>query len=152
MDGKRKLIRARLPGSSRYKVGEAVVVAKRMMAGVNKPGGQAVITAVSTSSSDSVYDVKYMLSSSTEKRLPEELLSVPEVMSSRTSSCASSSESRRATDEQRALKDENRRLLEEVEKLKWQNKQQRAAMVTLKGRVKERTCRTVTGGVGENRW
>jgi hypothetical protein len=58
-----------------------------MMAGVNKEGGLALVTAVTFESDEStLYDIKYVVNSTTEKRLPEALLSVPSTPTPRASS------------------------------------------------------------------
>jgi hypothetical protein len=89
----RELNPGNLPRASTFTVGQAVRVAKRMMAGENKEGGQALVTAVSFSGDSAMYDVKYLMSTGSEKNLPEGLLSVPEVVPCRASSAASSSSS-----------------------------------------------------------
>jgi len=134
--GHRHFDASRLFGSSKFKVGQVVVVAKRMMAGVNKPGGAAFVASVAFVDGAPVYDVKYVLSSSSEKALPEGLLSIQEAAPSR---AHASSVSRRAADDQRTLVDENKRLHDENENLKWQSKRDRAAVATLKKDVKETT-------------
>jgi hypothetical protein len=147
-----------LPRASTFTVGQAVRVAKRMMAGENKEGGQALVTAVSFSGDSAMYDVKYLLSTGSEKNLPEGLLSVPEVVPRRASSVASSSssvassssssssEARRDEGLQRMLEETTRRYEQQIKNLQWQNRQQRAVAVRLNERQKEASRRLAAAG------
>jgi hypothetical protein len=86
-NGVRALCPDRLLRPSAFVVGQPVTVAKRMMAGVNKEGGTARVTAVTFECDEStLYEIKYVVNSSTEQRLPEALLSVPTAPTPRASS------------------------------------------------------------------
>jgi hypothetical protein len=88
----RALCIKRLLRPSTFVVGQAVTVAKRMMAGVNKEGGGALVTAVMFESEETtLYNVKYVVSAATEQRLPEALLTVPSAQTPRASSSFSTS-------------------------------------------------------------
>jgi hypothetical protein len=90
--GLRALSPKRLLRPSAFVVGQSVTVAKRMMAGVNKEGGAALVTEVTFESDETtLYSVKYVVSTATEKRLPEALHSVPSAPTPRASSSFSTS-------------------------------------------------------------
>jgi hypothetical protein len=110
------------------------------MTGVNKEGGQALVTAITFDGDSTLSDVKYVLRGTVEKLLPETLLSVPRAVPSRatSSSCSSraSSETRRESGRevelQRQLADMKQKYDREVSNLKWQNAEQRALVARLR--------------------
>ena len=118
-----------------------------MMAGENKEGGQALVTAVSFSGDSAMYDVKYLMTTGSEKNLPEGLLSVPEDVPCRaSSSSASSSEARREEGLQRELAETKRRYEQQIENLQWQNRQQRAVAVRQNERQKDASRQLAAAG------
>ena len=124
-----------------------MTVAKRMMAGVNKEGGAARVTAVTFESDEStLYDVKYVVNSTTEKRLPEALLSVPSAPTPRASSSFSTSSTLPSMEADLRLELENtrRKHKEEVANLEWQLREQRALVQRLRGRQKEASRQLAT--------
>jgi hypothetical protein len=144
---RRELNPDNLPRTSTFIVGQAVRVAKRMMAGENKEGGQALVTAVSFSGDSAMYDVKYLMTTGSEKNLPEGLLSVPEDVPCRaSSSSASSSEARREEGLQRELAETKRRYEQQIENLQWQNRQQRAVAVRQNERQKDASRQLAAAG------
>jgi hypothetical protein len=125
----------RLLRPTTFVVGQSVTVAKRMMPGVNKEGGAARVTAITfENDKTTLYDVKYVVSTATEKRLPEALLSVPSAPSSfSTSSTLPSVEA----ELRRELEDTKRKYEEEVGNLAWQLREEKALVQRSRGRQKE---------------
>jgi hypothetical protein len=123
-----------------------VTVAKRMMTGVNKEGGQALVTAITFDGDSALYDVKYVLRGTVEKLLPEALLSVPRAVPSRATSSSSraSSETRRESGREVELQRQLADMKQKYENLKWQNAEQRALVARLRDRQKEASRQLAT--------
>ena len=133
-----------LPVNKSFAVGEIVTVQRRTAEGINKPGGAAAVTARYSPrggvSGALVYDVKYIVGSSSEKGLPVGLLSAPVAAPARRASGSSelaAAAARRASDADAARDQQDERHRQELEALKYQAAQGRSKYKDAAQRLRE---------------